>query len=383
MSTLSSPTGTLGWAHLALREAQGLILRVRSEQEHRATAIASPTRVAVASLFIALWRQIRCEAGKKRCIVLELNVQIRNSGYDTFSRKEVVMNSSGHSAMGIRTTNMINRLSTLARLLTLIFLLAGRANAQNEVTMSVTGPGGSAHSVAQYASGTIKVEFESRVFDVFGRPVGETNTDSSKLSDLDLDNVDFGMDSTRYNRFYAGLNCKADRGDCVSEQITSSESTSSGNSLINQIVIWCDSQNECQQFINTLRQAEAPRSRPVVTNPMPQSVQTPPVQTRPAAPAPAQPQAAVQASAPATSPAAVSALRDLISMISWLNGAQGVDKSTLDKLLKQIEAGRQPMPPPPAKPVYAAFAQAGGFDANGAWGGATASDLNTAIASAN
>src|SRR5690348_11597873 len=69
-------------------------------------------------------------------------------------------------------------------------------------------------------------------------------------------------------------------------------------------------------------------------------------------------------------------------MISWLNSAQGVNNTVLDRLLKQIEANKPPIQPP-RNPTYAAFAQAGGFDANRAWGAATGSDLNMAIASAS
>jgi hypothetical protein len=274
--------------------------------------------------------------------------------------ERTLMNASAYSAMGVPTIRAIKCLSTLVILLSLTSLLASGANAQSEVTMSVTGPGGSAHSVTRYAGGTVTLEFTQTTPD----GSSENRTVSAKLSDLDLENVYFSMDS-RYDRFGARLQCKADRGDCVSEQ-------GAGNT--SDLSAWCDSEVECRQFINFLKQAQAPGPTPQSIQP---PVQAPPVQNRPVA---AAPQAA--AAAP-PSPAMLSALRDLIATISWLNGVQAVNNSALDKLLKQIEAGKQPTPPPPTKPVYAAFAQAGGFDANGSWGAATASDLNTAIANAN
>jgi len=63
----------------------------------------------------------------------------------------------------------------------------------------------------------------------------------------------------------------------------------------------------------------------------------------------------------------------------WLSTAD-TSSTALDNLARNIPAPQQTAPKPaPQRVIYAAFAQAGGFDANGSWGAATAANLNAAI----
>src|SRR5262249_58352 len=71
---------------------------------------------------------------------------------------------------------------------------------------------------------------------------------------------------------------------------------------------------------------------------------------------------------------------DILSSISWRNGGRG--KDALDQLAKKTDPAQKKQPPP-GRLWDVAFAQAAGFDANGAAGYGEDSNLNSAIGKAN
>lgn len=129
----------------------------------------------------------------------------------------------------------------------------------------------------------------------------------------------------------------------------------------------------CVSFLQNVRTAAKPvRSAPLesaASNPQPPQGQTTSSPVR---------QPTAQAQAPGASN-----LHGLLASIGWLSGTNSGD-SALDQLLRNIK----PTQTPPKRSTqsvhftYAAFAQAGGFDANGAWGVGTGTDLNSAIGAA-
>jgi hypothetical protein len=281
------------------------------------------------------------------------------------------------AASPLPTNKAATRLSgTLAWLAVLFILCATRATGQGEIVVQFQGrlDSGRISFVSRYAGGMVVSEYEQTSDPVprlsFAGSV-ETGRDSAKLSDLDLENAEIRADPRFGGYFSADLPCKA-KSDCVSSQ-----SSVYGNWPPRpDIGIACNSVNECQQFIEALKQAQAPK---------PQNPGNRTTQPR-SAPAPV-PQPGVQTRTPSanTSGPAATALQDILANIGWLsnNDGTGAGKSALDNLANSIKPGKRPAPAPPTKPTYAAFSQAGGFDANGAWGVGTGADLNSAIGMAS
>jgi len=226
-----------------------------------------------------------------------------------------------------------------------------------------SGAGRSYTLVSRYADGIVTNETE----ELYGDGSRNTERESAKLSDLDLGSV-ATLGRTGDGAFVAELPCKG-QSQCVSDQ-----SSLQGAQLFASINIDCDSANECWDFIKELKDIQAPKLD-VNTTTRPQQVQPSGVQSRP----PSGPQSIAEA------PAA-SDLHDLLASIGWLsgNGSTPPGKSALDNLVQNIKPTQNPAPKPlqVQHPTFAAFSQAGGFDANGAWGVGTATDLNSAIGQA-
>jgi len=198
------------------------------------------------------------------------------------------------------------------------------------------------------------------VFEHFGN--GDEVTESARVSDLDLEVVTTGELGSEAGRFFAQFFCKRQE-KCVSQ-------------VEDNIMIACNALSQCTDFVNALKEQQAPKRANLenrITQPQPRSVQPPAVQTPPRS----IPQVTSQT-------LAATDLHNLLASIGWLSSGSGTGsgKSALDDLMGSIKPSQSPKPRPPAqsqRSTYAAFSQAAGFDANGAWGVGTGNDLNSAI----
>lgn len=221
-----------------------------------------------------------------------------------------------------------------------------------------SGAGRSYSIVSRYADGIVMNETEELYQD------GSRNTEkwSAKLSDLDLGSMPT-LGRTGDGAFVAELPCKG-QNRCVSDR------SIQGTQLFDSIPIDCNSANECLDFVKGLKEIQTPKLVENRTTRAPQ-VQSSEIQARPASVSPSL----------AQTPAA-SDLHDLLASIGWLSpGGTPPGKSALDNLVQNIKPSRKLAPKAiqVQHPTFAAFSQAGGFDANDAWGVGTATDLNVAI----
>ena len=154
-------------------------------------------------------------------------------------------------------------------------------------------------------------------------------------------------------------------------------SESGGTDTSDYNYITCSSVSECEAFLNALKEsvtAEAGRTREARQGASREAQPTDTSRNSNPAPVPAP---AIQPLSPPNA-----AFRDILSGVPWRNGASG--KSVLDQLAAKTEPTPNKTARPPAqRPTFAAFAQAGGFNANSGWGAATGADLNSVIGQAN
>jgi hypothetical protein len=128
----------------------------------------------------------------------------------------------------------------------------------------------------------------------------------------------------------------------------------------------------CENFLKALRAALTSSG-----NPPPRAS---------GAPAPASSPAPTSKAAVQPQTGGTNELDDLLAGMGWMTSGNGTGagKSPLDTLVNSIKPGKSTgTTPPPKNPTYAAFSQAGGFDANGAWGVGTSGDLNSAMGTAH
>lgn len=215
-------------------------------------------------------------------------------------------------------------------------------------------------------------EHQSSHYDVDSPPTTQDSDFSVDISDLDLDNV-FTSSQAPYFVFsckgnnecvhYSSNTCSDSSVHCPSE--FNSQSTNGFDTCP------ASSTEECTEFLNELRAALMPRrSAPA---PQPETISQP-IATY------SQPRVADPASQ--QTPAGGNEFHDLLASLNWVSasGSMPPGTSPLDNLVRNMKPA--PKPAQPQRPTYAAFSQAAGFDANGAWGVGTAADLNAAIGQA-
>jgi hypothetical protein len=200
---------------------------------------------------------------------------------------------------------------------------------------------------------------------------------------MDVSDIDFDQSSVADNgyRVTIDLNCKQGQL-CVPYDGTNGNGPVSDRR--SDLTIFCNSKEECVAFFNALRDSVYSASRPAA--PKPDNLGNTTTQPR-SVPGPV-PQPVTQTRTPSvtTSTSATgTALQDILANIGWLsnNGGNGPGNTALGNLANRIRSGQRPAPTPVARPSYAAFSQAGGFDANGAWGVGTGTDLNSAVGTAS
>lgn len=226
--------------------------------------------------------------------------------------------------------------------------------------------------------GDIESSFDGRQVSItFHEDRGRQGTISASLDMIDFDATTLNPDSNGHA--ILTINCR-NGAKCFDGDVTVVGGANSGDSAMDYQYVLCSSLSQCQRFLDALKQAAADRKgsgRPSAVS----RTQNEP--TRQAKPQPEQTkQAAAQPPARPLVPERVpgpDGFRDVLDGIGWKKG-NGTD--ALDDLLKQT----RPTPnrrPPSEQPTFAAFAQSAGFDANGAFGFATAGNLNDAIGRAN
>jgi hypothetical protein len=195
---------------------------------------------------------------------------------------------------------------------------------------------------------------------------------------MDVSDIDFDRSNVVDNgdfRFI-DLNCK--QGPlCVPYDGTNGDGPVSDRR--SDLTIYCNSKEECVAFFNALRDSVSSARRPPARNEEKPFGQPEPVTGDSRIPRTLPPSSTTSVTATGT------ALQDILANIGWLSNSKGTGagNSALDNLANSIRSGQRPAPAPVARPSYAAFAQAGGFDANGAWGVGTGTDLNSAVGTAS
>ena len=118
--------------------------------------------------------------------------------------------------------------------------------------------------VTHYADGNLTVDGASD----FTSGKWWTGTITAKVSDLDLENPNFGAFTTEPGAFAATLSCKG-TGDCVTKtgkwtQVKCDAEICNKNinprGTQSSLDVWCDSQTACQSFVKSLKDAQAPKS---------------------------------------------------------------------------------------------------------------------------
>jgi hypothetical protein len=236
---------------------------------------------------------------------------------------------------------------------------------------------------AAYSNVTRNYQLEGRIlrfdFHDANNLGGGDNSGEIDISELDLDAAEVGEIAAVPGLYEANLACKQ-QNSCVQMRHSGGMhwDDAPGQSVISQpyLELDCNSQQACVDFLNAMKNALAPK---------PASPQVGGPQSAPGA-LPAVVPASVPRPVVRTPAPAGSGLHDLLANIAWLsgNGSTPPGKSALDNLVQTIKPTQDPAPKPPRvqHPTFAAFSQAGGFDANGAWGAGTGTDLNSAIGAA-
>jgi hypothetical protein len=251
--------------------------------------------------------------------------------------------------------------------LLLVLILLHGPPSSGQVNPEVRFQSGSNRVESRYARGALSVvqHFSN----------GDIVTESASVSDLDLENVTSGDVGPEPGRFYASLPCKHQRS-CVSKDVPACAIVPGCRTQqTDNIEIACNSLTECAEFVQALKQEQVPKP----CNPESRTTQA---KTR-----------SMQSSASQTpdpksvgQPATANPLQDILASIGWLSNPNGSGSagSALDNLLQKITPAQSPVSKSTQvpRPTFAAFSQAGGFDANGAWGIGTGSDLNSAVGQA-
>jgi len=249
------------------------------------------------------------------------------------------------------------------------------------VILILCTPGSAQSLSAHYADSTWNYRLDGRElhFDFHdASPTGSgDNSGDIDVSELDLNAAEVGEVGGSPGLYTTNLMCKG-QTSCVqihhSGGIRLDNESSPSDISQPYIDLNCNSQETCVDFLNAMKNALAPKRE------TPNAPQAPVTQSLVSSAIPASaPQPAAQAQVPADTE-----LHDLLSSIGWLstNGGAPTGKSALDNLVQNIKPGQDPAPNPPQNVTYAAFSQAGGFDANGSWGIGTATDLNSAVGQA-
>lgn len=257
-------------------------------------------------------------------------------------------------------------------LVSLLLFMVGLAAAWDTVTVRNIGNITSADAEFDGSNVNVSWDFSDR----------DAGVAQAALSELDIESADLeeGIAKGGNQRPYTmRLECKSSQ-KCVHGNVDRLNripvDSVLGPFTTDTLYIQCESAAECAAFLHALRgdsHFSSPRGQSSQTGSGDSTTQRPP--SMPTLDSP---------STMRSQTLATSDLHDLLASLGWLSSGIGAGsgKNALDSLVKQLKSRTGPVAAPATKPTYAAFSQAGGFDANGAWGVGTHKDLNSAIAAA-